>query len=91
MLLLAAVLLAAPFVYLAVRVDAAQRPPADVVATIEHSNCAQLQNQMDALRAEAGSDASFDLLGPRAGTERRIVNRSEQLHCRPAITTPVYD
>ena len=90
MLVLAAALLAAPFVYLAVRVDAAQRPPADVVATIEHSNCAQLQDQMDALQADTGS-ASFDLLGPRAGTERRIVNRSEQLHCRPAMTTPVYD
>jgi hypothetical protein len=93
MLILTGALLAAPFVYFWLRIDAARRPPAERAAAIEHSNCAQLRAHLQAEEAEAGS-ATFDLLSRRAETERLIVRRGEQLHCRPAIrfpTRPAYD
>jgi hypothetical protein len=90
MLAMAGVLLAAPFVYLGIRIDDARRVPAARVAAIEHSSCAQLRDQLAAVQTEGGSDSSFDLTGSRGMTMSLIVRRGEQLHCRPALRMP-YD
>jgi hypothetical protein len=90
MLVVVGALLAAPFVYIGMRIDAAHRVPAARVAVIEHSSCAQLRDQLAAAQAEGGSDSSFDLSGSRGATMSLIIRRSEQLHCRPALRMP-YD
>ena len=90
MLVVAGALLAAPFVYIGMRIDAARRVPAARVAAIEHSSCAQLRDQLAAAQAEGGSDGSFDLSGSRGATMSLIIRRAEQLHCRPSLRVP-YD
>jgi hypothetical protein len=90
MLAVAGVLLAAPFVYIGMRIEAAHRVPAARVAAIEHSSCAQLREQLASVQADGGSDSSFDLAGNRGATMSLIVRRAEQLHCRPSLRVP-YD
>jgi hypothetical protein len=82
MLVIAGVVLAAPFVYATVRVDKALRPEAERVAAIERSDCAQLREQPAIERGNSGVDLR------RAGTMQLIVEQSEKLHCRPAIHLP---
>ena len=82
MLVIAGAVLAAPFVYVTLRVDKVLRPAAARVAEIESSDCAQLREQLAMERSNSGLDLRS------AGTMQLIVKRGEKLHCRPAIHLP---
>jgi hypothetical protein len=84
-LVIGGALLATPFVYFAVRLNARQVNLSPVqVARIDGANCAQLREQFHQNRAAAGDDTSLGFSGEIAEIERRIVRRSERLDCQPA-------
>jgi hypothetical protein len=84
MLVVAAVLLYAPFVYATHRLNLSRRVPSERATEIARSNCAELRRtrlDVDALESFIGGPGA-----PRAEQERRLIEqRSQQLKCRPPI------
>jgi hypothetical protein len=83
-MVVAAALLATPFVYGAIRLDRAMRVPPARVAEIERAGCSELRNM--GFDESALGIAFWPPSAEQANREDELITaRGRQLHCRPPI------